>query len=198
MKSRIALALLATIAGCAQPAIEKVGRAPVPPVPVAPVAPAPLLANAGFEEEFPAAANCPAKWICRVHVDWRSFRVTSDATASEGKRGILIEYVGPEPWATVIQNPPPAALENRRARFSLAVKLADVTEPGGGIYIKVDGPSSSLDFRTDLRTGTQDWQRLALEFVVPPGAHTIDVGAMLHGKGRLWIDDARLEFVPTP
>jgi hypothetical protein len=194
VKTLFAIALVATIAGCAQLSVERV--APVPAVPS--VASAPLLGNAGFEEEYPAAAPCPPKWTCLVHVDWRSFLVTSDATASEGKRGALITYVGPEPWATVLQSLPPAALANRRARFSLAVKLADVTEPGGGIYIKVEGPSTSLDFRKDLRTGTQDWQRLALEFVVPPGAHTVDVGAMLHGKGRLWIDDARLEFIPAP
>ena len=198
MKLPVVIALLASLAGCAQPSIERPGPARIPAVPAALVAPAPVLANAGFEEDYPAAANCPPKWICRVHVDWRSFRVTSDATASEGKRGVLIEYVGPEPWATVLQNPSPEALVNRRARFSLAVKLADVTEPGGGIYILVDGPSSGFDFRKELRVGTQDWQRLALEFVVPPGAHTVDVGAMLHGKGRLWIDDARLEFVPNP
>jgi hypothetical protein len=44
--------------------------------------------------------------------------------------------------------------------------------------------------------GTRGWQRYAISLPVPPGTERAEIGAMLQGKGTLWLDDVELEFVP--
>jgi hypothetical protein len=44
--------------------------------------------------------------------------------------------------------------------------------------------------------GTTAWTRYAIELDVPAAAYRLDVGAMLHGPGRLWLDDAELVMLP--
>ncbi|HET9652056.1 MAG TPA: hypothetical protein VFP36_07690 [Usitatibacter sp.] len=38
-----------------------------------------------------------------------------------------------------------------------------------------------------------EWERRAIEIIVPPQAEALEVGATLQGAGRVCIDDARLD-----
>jgi hypothetical protein len=186
----VAAALALFLAACAQPTAREAPAAPA-------VAEAPLfvLQNAGFEEEFPDGRNCPPKWTCRAHADGRAFRLTSSAPAT-GRRGLLVERIGIEPWVTVEQAVPPLGVRGRRVRLSMSIKYDKLVGLGGGPFILVVGPAPYHEHKLDLRTGTGDWQRAVIEVDVPAGADRVEVGALLEADGQLWIDDAVFEVLP--
>jgi hypothetical protein len=196
---RCAAALLPLVlAACAAqppgPAIS-----PVPPASRAATVPGGLkLADPGFESEMPAARNCPLQWTCQVHVDPKSFRITTDRNdAAGGGQSLLIEKVGPEPWATVLQSVPAGEALGKRIRFTLAVRMEGVAGRGAGPWILLRGPSGVIEHKETLSTGSSGWRKVAVEVDVPPQTERIEVGAILEADGRLWVDDAFLEILPA-
>jgi hypothetical protein len=188
MSARFAFA--AALAGLALAACESL-------VPAGPLAAREVaLPNAGFEEGA-LQAHCAPRWACVMHADPDSFRFFVDeSSAAGGRRALCIEPVRNEPWALATQASFDPALHGRRVRFSLAVRTEGVTGHGAGVIAKAHGGHGEmLVSRESLVTGTQGWKRLAVELDVPRGASDVEVGGMLAGKGRLCIDDARLEVV---
>ena len=58
------------------------------------------------------------------------------------------------------------------------------------------GATLDQNFMTDAPVrGTTAWQRFTITIPVQPGADRIEVGAMLRGKGALWLDDVELALV---
>jgi hypothetical protein len=188
----VAMTLLA--AGCAVP---PPAVAPAPEAPRPTLAPStPVVANAGFETPLAAGRACPPRWACSVHADGSSFRFAiDDSTFVEGRQSLLIERVGKEPWAVVAQSFRAPSLRGQRIRFSIAVRTQDVDGDGAGPWFLVNGDSDVLDHQVRRVRGTQDWQRHAIEIVVPEKAESFSVGATLEGGGRAWFDEARLEVL---
>jgi hypothetical protein len=172
----------AMLAACASP----------PPAPR--VAVAFPLVNAGFEEAAPPG-DCPRGWGCVSHADPSSFRFFEAPGAPQGgARSLCVEPVKREPWALIIQGRFDEALRGRRLRLSLDVKLDGVTGHGAGAVVTAhDGFGARIDSKQRLLTGTHDWQTLVVEFDVPAKTVAVDVGGMLDGRGRLCIDNARVE-----
>lgn len=193
--SRLAILLLATgVASCA--------TAPAPsPVPARPSAPPPsfVIANPGFEADFAAGRACPPRWACSAHADGSAFRFLPDATdPAEGKRSLMIERVGNEPWAIVTQSFKAESLRGQRVRFTLSVRTQGVTGDGAGAWLLVRGGSEVLDHQIRRLHGTNGWQRQSIEVVLSPQAEHLAVGGTLEGGGRVWIDDAKLEILGPP
>lgn len=190
-----AVALASLVAACATtapaPAPAPAPKAATPQPPVAPV-----LANAGFEAPFAAGRACPPQWGCSVHADGSSFRFAPEtASAAEGKQSLLVERVGKEPWATVTQTFRAQALRGQRVRFSIAVRTQGVDGDGAGPWLLVNGGADVLEHQVRRVQGTSDWQRQAIEIVIPAQAEYLSIGATLEGGGRAWFDDARLEVL---
>ncbi len=188
------------VAACAEPQ-SRVLPDPLAPPPRAVEAPlTPVLVNAGFEAGFAARGACPERWACSVHADGSSFRFVPDtSTFSEGRQSLLVERVGKEPWAIVTQTFRAQSLRGQRVRFSIAVRTQDVDGEGAGPWLLMNGGEVVLDHQIRHVKGTRDWQRHAIEVVVPPRADTLSVGATLEGGGRAWFDDAKLEVLgPAP
>ena len=64
-----------------------------------------------------------------------------------------------------------------------------------GLLLRIDGNSGSLQFDNMMHkgiTGTQDWTEYSVTLPLPEGAKTIYIGAMLGGKGILWIDHFKI------
>lgn len=192
--SRRALAALVALAlaGCA-----------AAPAPETPALSAIALQNPGFELDPVQLSYCAPKWECSGHVNVHSFVYTVDpAQPAAGTRSLRIERVGVEPWGVIAQVVRDPALRGARVRFSLAVRTEGANGNGGGPYLRFhDGRGVSLHWEKNLAQGTSPWRRMAVEFVVPPETHLVEVGAILEGPGRVWLDDARLELLelaPTP
>lgn len=155
------------------------------------------LQNAGFDEKQPQG-DCAPHWGCSAHADATSFRFFAGAGAPHAGGGSLcMEPVKNEPWAIVSQGRFDPALRGRHLRFLLDVKLEAVTGHGAGAVVTSHGGRGErLDSKENVLTGTHDWRTLSVDFVVPPAAAQVEVGGILNGRGRLCIDNARVEVLP--
>jgi hypothetical protein len=153
------------------------------------------LANAGFEQA-PPAGECAPGWTCVARKDPRSFRVSAGSPApSGGERSLCVEPAKKDAWVYVTHGRFDASFPGRRMRFSLEARLDGVAGRGAGARIVArDGRGKILQVRERLITGSHDWQTLAVEMEIPPGAVEVDVGGLLDGSGRLCIDNARAEI----
>ena len=180
------VALSLAIAGCGAPfAVDAPGDRVI------------ALQNPGFESDPVAGVNCVPLWGCSAHSDPESFRyVVDDAVVAGGRRSLRMERVRPEPWALATQVVKDPKLRGAKLRFSLAVRTENATGNGAGVFFLAHGAGGSVaGHRQRLAQGTTDWQRIAIDVVVPGGAELIEVGAIVEGPGRAWFDDARLEVL---
>ncbi len=87
-------------------------------------------------------------------------------------------------------------------RFSCWIKTENVTG-GLGAYFGMElGDSHQANKRvvgmdSGRLTGTNDWTRVEANLFVPKGLYSLGVTLCLHGTGRAYFDDARLEVVRT-
>jgi hypothetical protein len=154
------------------------------------------LANPGFEDAW-IRPDCPPHWGCLVHSDPAAFRFFSDEAApASGKASLCVEPKGHEPWGLASNVLLDHGLGGHRLRFTLRVRVANVTGGGGGVFATVhDGFGHAVAHEQRLVTGTSSWQALSVEFEVPKDMHDVDVGALLEGRGRVCADDAKLEVL---
>jgi hypothetical protein len=86
----------------------------------------------------------------------------------------------------------------QRVRLTGFLKTAGV-EKGAGIGLGtglLDGRQGPYDdMTTRLITGTNDWQKVEIVLDVPADTTTITMGAMLRGKGQVWVDDLQMKVV---
>lgn len=193
------------LAACAAGS-EAPSGAPARPQATSPTPPADrivALKNAGFEEDAAAGYRCAPKWSCTMHANPESFKFLLDETQpASGKRSLLVQPAAhQEPWALVMQMAPDfAKLRGARVRFSLAVRMEGVQGKGAGPMAIVQWPwGADLNHWKSQESGTSGWKRMQVEFVVPKEGGLLEVGAILEGNGKVWIDDARLEILePAP
>ena len=84
----------------------------------------------------------------------------------------------------------PAIYEGRVITVKAFMKFENV-EQSIGLMLRIDGNSGSLQFDNMMQKGimgTQDWTEYSVTLPLPEEARTIYIGAMLSGKGKLWID----------
>lgn len=182
----LAAALLA--AGCSGPAATRTAQ--TLPREIA-------LVNPGFEADPIPGVHCAPKWECSAHSDPFSFEyVIDESSPSAGKRSLRIERIRNEPWALITQAIRDPKLRGAKLRFSLHVRAQGATGEGGGPYFFAHGRGGMrVGHEQRLVNGTTGWERVTMEFRVPEGTEIFEVGACLHGPGRVWIDDARLEVL---
>lgn len=85
----------------------------------------------------------------------------------------------------------------KRLRLSAFLKSKDVAKRAF-LAANVPNPWQDLsDFATHkpLLEGTTDWKRYEIEFNVVHYAKQIEIRVELHGSGRVWVDDLRLEVL---
>ena len=181
------LAAIVGLAGCAT-----TPQAPPLPREIA-------LDNAGFELPVEADRNCAVRWGCSMHADPSSFRFSVDAsTAAEGRQSLRIEPVTREPWAVAAQVLRDLRLRGVRLRLSFAMRLEGVAGKGAGPWVEVqDGAGKRLASHVEHFRGTEGWTRRSIEFTVPVGMYQFEVGTILEGTGKVWIDDFRLEVLDS-
>lgn len=198
MKRLPGLVLAAALAGCASPAPD-VAPAPQPAAQAGEAPRIVALRNAGFELDLARGSYCPPSWSCIMHSDATSYRYFLDETnPASGKRSLCFERVRNEPWAQATQGlfQEVTQLRGKRVRLSLSVRIDGAVEGAGPWIMAHGGSGNRLSHDERLAKGTQRWERMQLDFAVPPTTAVLEVGAMLHGAGRLCIDDARLEILP--
>ena len=178
------------------------------PAAAAPVAPAPAavaptrgvaLVNPGFESAQVTTRGEPDGWFSFQHAGDVSYRFVVDtAEPRSGARSLRIENVGPEPYGAIAQIVDARPHTGKVARLSGWLRTCDASGAGAGLTVLASqgGATMAQNFMLDAAVkGTTGWTRYTITLPVPQGAERIEVGAMMQGKGALWLDDVELEFL---
>lgn len=191
--SRVVCAAILAASCASQP--QEVLLAPSKPGPK--VLRAIALPNAGFEEPMRPGARCAPGWECLMHNDPNSFRFFQEQGGSAGAQSFCIEGAGKEPWGTLDQAMHDiAAVRGAHVRFSASVKLDSVIGQGAGpVIIAQGGSGQTLLAARNLAAGNRGWERVEVELDVPQGTFMLEVGVLLLGRGKVCVDDARLEVL---
>jgi hypothetical protein len=200
---RIALAVLALVFAAVAVAQEAPKPAPAAP-PAAAVAETVPLLNPGFESTAPGILGFPQGWVGAQHAGPLSYTFTLDTTTRHsGEKSMRIENVGKEPYGVLSQLVRATALRGRTVRFSGWLKSEGITGNRfgtGGVLtlstMKGGNATASNNMQATAVKGRTDWTRYEVTLAVAPDTEEIEVGAMLHGPGTLWFDDALLEALP--
>ena len=164
------------------------------------------LANPGFESAAPGRLGAPDGWWGIQHAGPLSYTFTPDTDAPRsGGRSLRIDNVGPEPFGSLYQVVPAAALRGKTLRFSAWLKTRDakgnVYGSGAGLKLQSMRGGYTVDhaqMRMDSVAGTTDWARYEVHLKVAGTADQVEVGVTLFGPGTVWIDDVALDAVEPP
>lgn len=206
----LALACTALVTACASapPALPQPVAAPPAAATGSPTAAAPAntaatrvgLTNPGFESTVRGPRGDPEGWFTFQHAGDLSYRFALDTdTPHSGTVSLRIEQVGPEPFGAIAQIVDARPHGGRTARVSAWLRTRDVSEGGAGLTVLVQrsGATIAQNFMYDAPVkGTTGWKRYTVSVPIEAGSTRIEVGAMLRGKGTLWLDDVELEIPP--
>ena len=193
-----ALLAIAALAACATPA----PHAPVVTPPVTPTAasagPAAstiALVNPGFESTAPGRRNNdPEGWFSHQHAGETSYKFAIDtAEPHGGTRSLRIDNVGPEPYGAIAQTVDAKPYRGRTAELSGWLRTRETANAALTVTVLGNGVALANNFMTDAAVkGTTSWKRYTVSVPVAPNAEFIEIGAMMQGKGSLWLDDVEL------
>jgi len=159
--------------------------------------------NLAFEETT-LAGGFPQGW----GGGGEGYEIVVDANdPHNGQQCGRIRFIGPgQPkqgsFGTLTQRAAPDAFMGKRLRYSGYLRAQDVSEGWGGLWMRVDGEEQGRALGFDNMRGrgvhgTTPWQRYEITLDVPKEATAIYFGAIINGRGTLWVDDLRLEAAGT-
>ena len=210
---RLCIALtVAALAACATPpqqapVVTPPAAAAKPPAPVVtpppsaakPAAPAAAVAvvNPGVESTAPGRRNTdPEGWFSHQHAGDLSYKFAADtAEPRSGARSLRIDNVGPEPYGAIAQSVSAVPYRGKTARLSGWLRTRDTNYGALTLIVLANGVPLANNFMGDEAVkGTTPWKRYTIKLPVAPNAEFIEIGAMMQGKGTLWLDDVELAF----
>ena len=162
-----------------------------------------LLQNAGFEEDVPSGGDPPG-WVTGQHAGDLSYTFTIDEKERHaGKRSVRIDNIGTQPFGAMYQLVPVGQVAGRKVRFTAWVKAEGTGDRRSfsGVALQVQGkqggaPVAFNPLQQDVVRGTFGWTERTSELAIPAtGVDRVEVGVMLVGPGRMWVDDVKLEIV---
>lgn len=135
---------------------------------------------------------------------YNTFLVNVDSTVKyQGKYSISIASGNSTSTSGAISYTIPSRFKGKRITLVAAIKTENISGGFAGIWLRTDGGDKKvLDFnnmeKQRLR-GTNDWKEYMIE--IPNREESVDqvsLGALLVGKGKMWVDSFRLyiDYVP--
>jgi hypothetical protein len=198
-RTLLPLAAALLITGCAAPATPPTTAGPLPPAAAAPAPSRFALTNAGFESTERGQRGDPPGWFSFQHAGVLSYRYVVDTLdPRSGPRSLRIDNIGPEPYGAVAQAVRAGPYRGKVARLTAWLRTKEANDNGAVLTLLVLAAGATLEqnFMLDRPVkGTTPWTRYTITIPVARGADTVEVGAMMRGKGSLWFDDVELEFV---
>lgn len=93
----------------------------------------------------------------------------------------------------------PADFGGKKIKLTGYIKTEDVTGGYAGFWMRID-PNGSFDNMANRKiTGTTDWTKYEIELDLKPAqARKVVFGALISGKGKMWIDDLEISVDGKP
>jgi len=137
------------------------------------------------------AGSNPAHYLVAVdHPDTGAGGVSASLTSRSGQA---------DGFGTLMQQIKADKYRGKHVRFTARIKTRDV-DGRATLWLRVDGPGNVevLDNMTAPKRylrGDNDWVEKSLVLDVPDGAVAISYGVGLHGNGKVWLDEVKLDSV---
>lgn len=132
---------------------------------------------------------------------WRNFGNESytlgiDSEESyEGKYAATIEYRGEKPDFRAFSNSIAAKYAGKRIKLTGYIKTEGVSDGWAGLWMRLDPRMGFDNMENRGIRGTTDWTKYEVELDLrPEGTQEIVFGALLIGKGKIWIDKLSLSI----
>lgn len=129
-----------------------------------------------------------------------SYSMTVDhAVRHGGKASASIKFScgdDQDAWASLGQAVLADDYRGKRVRLTGWLRTVDV--PASGLWARIDGDTHTLAFdnMSDRSVvGTTDWKMYSVVLDVPNDAKYIHLGALLIGRGQIWVDDLKFDVV---
>jgi C-terminal processing protease CtpA/Prc len=158
--------------------------------------------NLDFEQG--QAGQAPPGWTVPADAVGFSTQVSTEKPEGGKASGLLVAddtVLGAQQAGNLIQSIDAAPYRGKRIRFRAASR-AELKSPGGRarIWIGLDRPGSPNGGRWDYTSDTimnSEWTRYEVLGEVPEDTRMLNLGLVLVGGGRAWIDSASIEVVGT-
>lgn len=90
----------------------------------------------------------------------------------------------------------PADISCKKLTLKGYMKIKDVADGFAGLFLMIEEGRGNVVQHDDMEhrkiTGTADWKEYTIELPFPPRTTAIHTGALLTGKGEIWVDDLQL------
>lgn len=156
-----------------------------------------------FDFEQVDTSGRPAGWMLSRR---QSYLIRIDsAIHSKGRFSLAIQRTDSgstnEFGVCTIDVLPP--VQGKRLKLTGYIKTENVADGFAALWMRIgerDGETAGFDNMQNRGiTGTHDWKEYSIELPYDPAkAHTILLGGLLVGKGRLWVDQLRLTIDGEP
>lgn len=176
----------------------------VVPCLAAAAAPAPGPSNLGFESGQPG--QVPSGWFIPSTPQKAGYSAVLQRSGCKSGSGcaLLSTPASPSPqgFGNLMQTFDASAYRGKRIRFRAWVRVeAPAGEGQAQLWLRVDRPSRQMGFfdnMGDRPITSPEWRSYEISGQVEPDALYLNLGVMVIGKGRAWIDDASFETVAAP
>jgi C-terminal processing protease CtpA/Prc len=151
--------------------------------------------GSGFNLDFEDVENgMPRNWSALSTQS--DYTVSSDSvTVKSGKYSMVIEFTGNAANLQGIQFVLPDNYNGEKITLSGYIKTENVSEGFAGLWMRLD-PKMPFDYKLQHEiTGTTDWKKYEITLdIYPEETRQILVGGLLYGKGKVWLDDFKVEI----
>lgn len=125
-------------------------------------------------------------WVGNGNKDYR--RSLDSVVTQSGNYSAVLEFVGEQPgfgtWTFVL----PENYPGKKITFSGYIKTENV-EGYAGLWMRIDPQIAFNNMHQEQISGTTDWKRYEFTLdMAPERTEQIVLGALLSGKGKLWVD----------
>jgi hypothetical protein len=155
-----------------------------------------VLLNGGFEKIDPKS---------KLPVGWNNFMGDSYAykldstTVKEAKYSIIITPKKDNADFGAISCVIPYTFKGHNIQLKGFMKTEDITGGYGGFWLRIDGTSTFDNMAKENVHGTTDWTEYTIDLPYDDDkAININAGALLVGKGKMWIDNIRVFIDGVP
>ncbi len=141
-------------------------------------------------EQWRKGQPLPEKWF-----QWgRGYTVVTDSTEKYNNlRSVVIRAPQEIPSGAFgcVASSLPAVYEGKEIELRGYMKLSKV-DGAAGLMLRIDSKAGTFQFNNMQQEGirgTQEWKQYSIRLPYPAQAASIYVGALLTGKGEIWVDN---------
>lgn len=135
-------------------------------------------------------SNSPALWKLMGN---NSAKVFSDFNEKQqGKASAVIESEGTEGFRAIMYTLP-NNYAGRKITLSGYLKTENVTDGFAGLWMRIDPEVAFNNMQNVGLKGTNDWKKYEVTLnMSPENTQQIVIGALLSGKGKIWVDNLKV------